>query len=77
MKKWNAPEIAALDLNKTENGFPWFTLEYTNCLLDFGEPAEVNNGGQSSQPNQTAGDQIINDGQNQQTSGTGDVNSAS
>ncbi len=23
MKKWNAPELAALDINMTENGIPW------------------------------------------------------
>ncbi|MBO4617565.1 MAG: hypothetical protein J5717_09435 [Lachnospiraceae bacterium] len=30
MKKWNNPTIETLELNKTENGFPWWHKEYVD-----------------------------------------------
>jgi hypothetical protein len=52
MKKWNTPEIAALDLNATESGSIWspveFHFEYHGIFVDIeknGGPGEGHCGG--------------------------------
>ena len=83
MKKWNVPEIEALDLGKTENGFPWFHEERIDCVAKgigsfFGvkPPKSLGEVPAPSTPvvtpgeSESKGDQPI-------TSGTGDVNAAS